>query len=519
MSRIRKFRMFNAGATPSSNFGSSSFSPVGRMTPPPSFNASRPYTPPSFMNRMGTGYNRMQQMETPDTVQRMNSTVASTPKPTTTIALGTGDSRRSISGATFRGVAKRAKSKKEPLCDCGMPISQCQCDGHNHKTKAKAKKSTRTSSVKKAAPPDYNAIFGGAVQNFANRLNTNQRRYTPPPLYPQTFGATVNIGNDGGLSGYTSFYRPQKGSVGSTMRKGRGFAKARRIRGFASGIQQLVGGRKGFSRNFPITSTKVDDVMMGLASRYHGSKEMYDALGNPKQMLRIAAGIEGKKLKNSAKMFGLNAVDNLRAKIANPIADKIGDLATRRYGAGSREAAMVNQFRANPKDKSWRANPRVMISRIADIENARIGRKMDNIRYNVYNNPSFRNVANRIDDVVNRIDDVTMPYVLPLYIANQKRQKSMYGRIKNLERTNPRLAQASKIALGVAKPRYVLGASGAGLALHNMGGSDRNEPTSTGAGMKKSITRMGRHVVGGYRGKSISKAMKSSQTNLSNKYM
>lgn len=441
----------------------------------------------------------MQQMETPDTVQRMNSTVASTPKPTTNIALGTGDSRRSISGATFRGVAKRAKSKKEPLCDCGMPISQCQCDGHNHKTKAKAKKSTRTSSVKKAAPPDYNAIFGGAVQNFANRLNTNQRRYTPPPLYPQTFGATVNIGNDGGLSGYTSFYRPQKGSAGSTMRKGRGFAKARRIRGFASGIQQLVGGRKGFSRNFPITSTKVDDVMMGLASRYHGSKEMYDALGNPKQMLRIAAGIEGKKLKNSAKMFGLNAVDNLRTKIANPIADKIGDLATRRYGAGSREAAMVNQFRANPKDKSWRGNPKAMIGRIAGIERGRVGQKIDNVM-----NMSLRDIANRVDDAA-----------VPAYALANKMRRGGRQRIMDFAQANPDIARA----IVASKPRYILGGTVAGLALDNMRGSDRNEPTSTGAGMKKSITRMGRHVVGGYRGKSISKAMKSSQTNLSNKYM
>lgn len=517
MSRIQKFRMFNAGSyTPSTNYSSynaSSFNPMSGV--------SNSYSPPSFMNRMGTGYNRMQRIQTPDAVQRMKTKVTPAPKPTKTYSLGTGDSGRSISGATFRSVVKRAKSKKEPLCDCGMPISQCQCDGHDHKAKAKtkAKKSTRTSSVKKAAPPDYLTIYGNQVQNYANRLNANQRKLMPPPLYPQTFGATVNIGNDGGLSGYTSLYNSQKGSAGSTMRKGRGFAKARGIRGVTSSIQQLVSGRKGFSQNFPITSTKVDDAMIGLARRYHGSKEMYDALGNPKQMLRIAAGIEGKKLKNSAKMFGLNAVNNLRTKIANPIADKIGDLATRRYGAGSREAAMINQFRANPKDKSWRGNPKAMIGRIAGIENARIGRKMDNIRYNIYNNPSFRNVANRIDDVVNRIDDVTMPYVLPFYIANQKRQKSMYGRIKNLERTNPRLAQASKIALGVAKPKYVLGTAGAGLALHNMRGSDRNEPTSTGAGMKKSITRMGRHVVGGYRGKSISKAMKSSQTNLSNKYM
>lgn len=502
MSRIRKFRMFNAGATPSSNFGSSSFNNTNRSYTPPSMSSSRPYTPPSFMNRMGTGYNRMQQMETPDTVQRMNSTVASKPKPTKNIALGTGDSRRSISGATFRATQKRAKTKKEPLCDCGMPISQCQCDGHNHKTKAKAKKSTRTSSVKKAAPPDYNAIFGGAVQNFANRLNTNQRRYTPPPLYPQTFGATVNIGNDGGLSGYTSFYRPQKGSVGSTMRKGRGFAKARRIR------VPLPDLRNGFRPSSPIgrvssfkpkAQNLIDEGMIGLARRYHGSKEMYDALGNPKQMLRIAAGIEGKKLKNSAKMFGLNAVDNLRAKIANPIADKIGDLATRRYGAGSREAAMVNQFRANPKDKSWRGNPKAMIGRIAGIERGRVGQKIDNVM-----NMSLRDIANRIDDAA-----------VPAYALANKMRRGGRQRIMDFAQANPDIARA----IVASKPRFVLGAAGAGLALHNMRGSDRNEPTSTGAGMKKSITRMGRHVVGGYRGKSISKAMKSSQTNLSNKYM
>lgn len=35
-------------------------------------------------------------------------------------------------GGKHSGVTKRAK--KEPLCDCGEPISQCKCSGHNHST-------------------------------------------------------------------------------------------------------------------------------------------------------------------------------------------------------------------------------------------------------------------------------------------------------------------------------------------------------------------------------------------------
>jgi hypothetical protein len=43
------------------------------------------------------------------------------------------DATPSSSGRVNKSIAKRAK--KEPICDCGKPISQCQCNGHNHKSK------------------------------------------------------------------------------------------------------------------------------------------------------------------------------------------------------------------------------------------------------------------------------------------------------------------------------------------------------------------------------------------------
>jgi hypothetical protein len=45
-------------------------------------------------------------------------------------------SAENIKGFTLkRAINKRAK--KEPLCDCGEPISQCKCSGHNHKSMQK----------------------------------------------------------------------------------------------------------------------------------------------------------------------------------------------------------------------------------------------------------------------------------------------------------------------------------------------------------------------------------------------
>lgn len=103
---------------------------------------------------------------------------------------------------------KGEKMPKEKLCDCGKPISQCECEGHNHK---KAK------NVKKGGVPDYLSIFGDRVQQYADYKRKKQEQYTPRSLY-DPFGIVVDIGDDGGLSGTASFYKPGK-SRGTAMTK------------------------------------------------------------------------------------------------------------------------------------------------------------------------------------------------------------------------------------------------------------------------------------------------------------
>jgi len=113
-----------------------------------------------------------------------------------------------VIGWTQEGRKKGEKMPKEPICDCGKPISQCTCEGHNHK---------KQKNVKKGGVPDYLSIFGDRVQQYADYKRKQQEKYTPRSLYAP-FGMVVDIGDDGGLSGEARFYTP-KGSVGSSMTK------------------------------------------------------------------------------------------------------------------------------------------------------------------------------------------------------------------------------------------------------------------------------------------------------------
>jgi hypothetical protein len=477
---------------------------------------------------MGMGFNQMNRIQPMQNVTSAATTPVTTPQPTRRVSLGSRGSGRSISGATFQvPVAKRAKTKKEPLCDCGMPISQCKCDGHDHKVKAK--KSKRATSVKKAAPPDYTSIFGGAVQNYANRLKAKQKTYTPPPLYPQTYGATVNIGNDGGLSGYTSFYNA-KGSKNSAMQKsitrmgrhviggyrGKSIAKARN---FGSVVRNI----KNMGRS------KLDDAMLGLASRYN-NKQMYDAIGNPRKMLRQVANIEGKKLLNRGEMMYLTGKDRVKTAVGNKMADAIANIAGLRYGRGSREMNRINQFRANPKDKSWRGNPSAMIGRIKQIEGERLGRKINDIS-NMTLGDVYRGAKNKWESVgdtaygmMENVINQNLSGVARRVAQNRKLANTVFQGIntRRLAEKSPmaifRVAMDTNQGRRLKQGTKLLGAGLASVPTYNTFQGDA-PVGGAGMGMKKSITRMGRHVIGGYHGKSISKAIKSSQTHISQKYM
>jgi len=47
--------------------------------------------------------------------------------------------------------AMKKSMKKEPLCDCGKPISKCTCDGHDHK-KSTAKRMSKRMDMLTQSP-------------------------------------------------------------------------------------------------------------------------------------------------------------------------------------------------------------------------------------------------------------------------------------------------------------------------------------------------------------------------------
>jgi hypothetical protein len=90
----------------------------------------------------------------------------------------------------------------------------------------------------------------------------------------------------------------------------------------------------------------------------------------------------------------------------------------------------------------------------------------------------------------------------------------LYGKdyVSDLGKTTVRDILNSARKMSTRKKALALGLTAGGLYA-------ANELMNKRQSFKKSITPMGRHVVGGYRGKIISKAIRSSQANTSNKYL
>lgn len=559
MSRIQKFRMFNAGnnsALPSNNmFASRS---IGG------------YSQPSFMPRMGYGYNRMNTVDSPVTMQRASTTSVKPATPTKTQILGTGKSKRSITGESFNvPVKKRVNSKKtkEPLCDCGMPISQCQCDGHDHKVKNK--KSTRTSSVKKSAPPDYLTIYGNAIQEYANRLNSNQRKYMPPPLYPQTFGATVHIGDDGGLSGYTSLYNSQRGSRGSTMRKsmckcGSGMRKGMckcgsgMSKNFAKAkVSSRMSRRRPMRPSMTISKPKADlltsllmNPQVTQANRFttqvaipavqrFGTQVVIPAAQRAIQasgpMARNAGRRASIALYRTKKSTGkavnrlLNSAGSVVDAKVKPafsqfVQSNINPTVDRILDASLKDIAMAPVMATKTVISGVRQIPSAIMSLPRKTRNAVIAGKLYGRQF--------------MDDVVGSRKG--KPNKAALAIVGRKPENNMSRKLQNMMIAGKLYGKDYATDIGNMSLRDALKPVGAmsrnavdrykkltpkqkkalwaGVGLTGAGAYayDQFNKRST---MKKSITPMGGHVVGGYHGKSISKAMKSSQTNLSGKYM
>jgi len=521
--------MFNAGTntyTPNSN--QYAYSP--RSTNMNSFSS------PSFMSRMGTGYNQLSGIQSTPDFQRMVTRATPVSAPTKSVMLGSGKSGMSISGASFKvPIKKRAKTKKEPLCDCGMPISQCKCDGHNHaQTSTKSKKK---STVKKSAPPDYTAIFSGAVQDFANRLKAKQKTYTPPPLYPQTYGATVNIGNDGGLSGYTSFYN-QKGSKGSSMQKsmckcGSGMTKSMCKCG--SGGKNIKKARiriptpeysaryrtamENYSRNKPLKNELdnlpptwgwTNDVAPSWRSVGVPQTQAQDALLTT--LLDSAPASAKTKQKGSsayarAKQTGSNAYTRAKNTVGasvqnatNAVLDAtLKDIAMLPVTTTRYVARGVREIPQNAKNIARKTRNAMIAGKIYGRQywdELTASKKPDKVALGIVGSPKINSFGRKMQNI--------------------SMATKLYGKdyLSDLGKTTVRdvLNSARNLTPRQRKALLIGATAAGGLYAANEMFNKRNS-------IKKSVTRMGNHVVGGYHGKSINKAMKSSQSNTSNKYM
>lgn len=388
MNRIQKFRMFNAGET--SNTTQNLLTPRGYN---PYMNSS-----PSTMSRMGYGYNRMNTVQAPTTIQRASTGNVKTVTPTQTSSLGSGKSKRSITGETFNvPVKKRAKSKKvkEPLCDCGMPISQCQCEGHNHEMKNKKIKGSKEVSMRKSM-----CKCGSGMSKSMCKCG---------------------------------------GSMGKNFTKGRKaglFAIARAARG---GNQSKV--------------------------RY-AKKPVVEILGSPeltgkekimRDVGRIGPYMQG--IPTEASRMAQNFFGNLLTNIGN--------------------TPLKNLVTVPMKPR----------------------KKNDLI-------PEYL-PASGLDDGTKRV-----------FITTAISEATRPSRAKMMSMLSQQNRKKLKTGANIARFGILPLGTGIGLGRAYESAYGEKEKSSGGnSSMKKSITRMGAHVVGGYRGKNISKAMKASQSNLSNKYM
>lgn len=568
MSRIQKFRMFNAGnqSMPMASFSNnSSFNPSfsNSSFSNPSFSNS------SFLPTMGMGFNQMRGITPSFMVNRARTTAKPQPVKTQNVQLRSGDSNRSISGDSFKiPMAKRAKSKKssEPLCDCGMPISQCQCDGHDHKTKSK--KSTRTSSVKKSAPPDYTLIFGNSIQDYANRLNAGQRKYTPPPLY-LPFGATVDIGDDGGLSGYTSFYNPQKGSKGSSMQKsmckcGSGMRKGMckcgsgMSKNFAKAkVSSRMSRRRPKNPSMTINNPKADlltsllmnpqvtqanrfttQVAIPAVQRFGtqivipAAQRAVQAAGPMARNVGRRASISlyrTKKTTGKAVNRALNSAGSVVDAKVKPafnqfVQSNINPTVDRILDASLKDIAMSPVVATKTVVSGVRQIPSAIMSLPRKAQNAVIAGKLYGRQF--------------IDDIAGSRKG--KPNEAALAIVGRKPESGMSRKLQNMMIAGKLYGKDYATTIGNMSLRDALKPVGAmsrnaverykkltprqkkalwaGVGLTSAGAYAYDSLNKRNT-MKKSITPMGNHVVGGYRGKKINKSIRSSQANLSNKYV